>query len=166
MHRLLLLRSLFLRGLLGCCFLLCHQNSTPLRCLDVCTTFGIAEFTSRGKFCLPDCAAGEGWTTSRERAFGVQNVRTQVCRPRLRSILLPRSESDADRVDRCGTLPIDSCLGSTPFPRTGELRVSPPAAEPSVSVADEDCASIRCSQRYRLWPRLWSGSAAGLRALV
>ena len=50
--------------------------------------------------------------------------------------------------------------GSTPFPRTVELRVSPPVAAARVVAAAEDYASARCSQRYPLSPRLVSGTAA------
>jgi len=56
--------------------------------------------------------------------------------------------------------------GSTPFPRTRELRVSPPLAEMPVAAAAGDCASVRCSQRYPLWPRLSFGTAAGSPALA
>ena len=56
--------------------------------------------------------------------------------------------------------------GSTPFPRTVELRVSPRVAAVRVSGAAGDCASARCSQKYPLVLPLASGTAAGLRALA
>lgn len=56
--------------------------------------------------------------------------------------------------------------GSTPFPRTLGLRVSPPAAESPVSDAGGDCASVRCSQRDPLVLRPSSGIAGGSPARV
>jgi hypothetical protein len=51
--------------------------------------------------------------------------------------------------------------GSTPFSRTVELRVAPPAAAVPVSAADADCDSVQCRQRYPLGPPLSCGSVAG-----
>jgi hypothetical protein len=56
--------------------------------------------------------------------------------------------------------------GSTPFPRTGELRVSPPVAASRVAGVAGDCGSARCNQRYPLWPLLSSGSVGDSRVLV
>ncbi len=56
--------------------------------------------------------------------------------------------------------------GSTPFPRTVELRVCAPVAGTPGATAAGDCASARCSQRYPLLPRLSSGTDAGSRVLV
>jgi hypothetical protein len=50
--------------------------------------------------------------------------------------------------------------GSTPFPRTVELRVSLPDAAIPVSAAVGDCDSVRCSRRYPLLLPLLSGSVA------
>lgn len=55
--------------------------------------------------------------------------------------------------------------GSTTFPRTGELRVAPPAPAMPVSAAVGDCASVRWSQRDRLALRPLSGTA-GVDALA
>ena len=51
MVRLLLLLGRLFYGLLRCCFLLCHENSTPLRCqnVDRCVC-GISEFVQRVNF--------------------------------------------------------------------------------------------------------------------
>jgi hypothetical protein len=60
MRRLLLLRCLFC-GLLRCCFLRCHENSTPLRCQTVNQCMcGIAEFGQRVKFCFLDFPGRSG----------------------------------------------------------------------------------------------------------
>jgi hypothetical protein len=61
MRRLLLLRCL-LCGLLRCCFLRCHESSTPLRCQTVNQYMcGIAEFGQRVKFCFLDFPGRNGY---------------------------------------------------------------------------------------------------------
>ena len=61
---------------------------------------------------------------------------------------------------------VEEKTGSTPFPRTGELRVSLPAAETLIAVAVGDYASVRCNQRYRLSLRPSSGTVVDLPAPV
>jgi hypothetical protein len=89
-----------------------------------------------------------------------------------RSWFLERAESDPQRenasldlIDRIARpyLAGESIInksGSTPFPRTVELRVSLPDAAIPVSAAVGDCDSVRCSRRYPLLLPLLSGSVA------
>ena len=68
-------------------------------------------------------------------------------------------------LDLCASA-ADIRRGSTPFPRTVELRVAPRVAAVRVSGAAGDCANAQCSQRCLLAPRLASGSAVDSPALV
>ena len=66
MRQLLFLLSRLLCGLLRCCFLRCHENSTPLRCQNVSRCMcGIAEFVRRVKFSFLDFS-GRSDSTDKE----------------------------------------------------------------------------------------------------
>ena len=56
--------------------------------------------------------------------------------------------------------------GSTPFPRTVELRAVPSVAAAPVFAAAGDCDTVRCRRRYPLLLPLWSGSVADSPALA